>query len=60
MITQKVAILTAAGSGMGAAAAEQLSADDFKVAILSHSGKGEALAKIWWNWCDGTVKPFAA
>lgn len=45
MITQKVTILTAACNGMGAAAAEQLSADGFKVAILSHSGKGEALAK---------------
>lgn len=45
MTPQKVAIITAGGSGMGAAAAEQLSADGFKVAILSHSGKGESLAK---------------
>ncbi|TRX74186.1 SDR family oxidoreductase [Pseudomonas mangiferae] len=45
MTVEKVAILTAAGSGMGAAAAERLSADGFKVAILSSSGKGEALAK---------------
>lgn len=45
MTTAKVAIITAGGSGMGAAAARQLSQDGFKVAILSHSGKGEALAK---------------
>ena len=40
----KVAIVAAGGSGMGAAAARRLSADGFKVAILSSSGKGEALA----------------
>jgi len=42
--TQKVAILTAAGSGMGAAAARRLAADGYHVGILSSSGKGEALA----------------
>ncbi|SMC84809.1 NAD(P)-dependent dehydrogenase, short-chain alcohol dehydrogenase family [Rhizobium sp. RU36D] len=41
----KVAIITAGGSGMGADAARRLAADGFKVAILSSSGKGEALAK---------------
>ena len=41
----KVAILTAAGSGMGAGAARKLAEDGFQVAILSSSGKGEALAK---------------
>jgi NAD(P)-dependent dehydrogenase (short-subunit alcohol dehydrogenase family) len=41
----KVAIITAGGSGMGAAAARKLAADGFQVAILSSSGKGEALAK---------------
>ena len=40
----KVAIVTAGGSGMGAAAARKLAADGFRVAILSSSGKGEALA----------------
>lgn len=45
MASGKVAIITAGGSGMGAAAARRLSADGFKVAILSSSGKGEALAK---------------
>ena len=45
MTTEKVAIVTAAGSGMGAAAARRLAADGFKVAILSSSGKGEALAE---------------
>ena len=41
----KVAMITAGGSGMGADAARRLAADGFKVAILSSSGKGEALAK---------------
>jgi NAD(P)-dependent dehydrogenase (short-subunit alcohol dehydrogenase family) len=45
MSTDKVAIVTAGGSGMGAAAARRLAADGFRVAILSSSGKGEALAK---------------
>ncbi len=44
MTKQQVAIVTAGGSGMGAAAARRLAADGFKVAILSSSGKGEALA----------------
>ena len=44
MSEQRVAIITAGGSGMGAAAAKRLAADGFKVAILSSSGKGEALA----------------
>jgi NAD(P)-dependent dehydrogenase (short-subunit alcohol dehydrogenase family) len=42
--TQKVAIISAGGSGMGAAAARRLAADGYQVAILSSSGKGEALA----------------
>ncbi len=41
----KVAVITAGGSGMGAEAARKLSADGFNVAILSSSGKGEALGK---------------
>ena len=45
MAVQKVAVVTAGGSGMGAAAARKLAADGYKVAILSSSGKGEALAK---------------
>ena len=44
MSTDKVAITTAGGSGMGAAAARKLAADGYRVAILSSSGKGEALA----------------
>ena len=44
MASDKVAVVTAGGSGMGAAAARRLAADGFKVAILSSSGKGEALA----------------
>lgn len=42
---QKVAVITAGGSGMGAAAARRLAADGFAVGILSSSGKGEALAQ---------------
>jgi NAD(P)-dependent dehydrogenase (short-subunit alcohol dehydrogenase family) len=41
----KVAMISAGGSGMGAAAAKRLAADGFNIAILSSSGKGEALAK---------------
>ncbi len=40
----KVALVTAGGSGMGAAAARKLADTGFKVGILSSSGKGEALA----------------
>jgi NAD(P)-dependent dehydrogenase (short-subunit alcohol dehydrogenase family) len=45
MSEAKVAIVTAGGSGMGAASARKLAADGFKLAILSSSGKGEALAQ---------------
>ena len=41
----KVAIVTAGGSGMGAAAARKLAREGFEIAVLSSSGKGEALAK---------------
>jgi len=41
----KVAVITAGGSGMGAAAAQKLAQDGYRVAILSSSGKGEQLAK---------------
>ncbi|MGI9238736.1 MAG: SDR family oxidoreductase [Woeseiaceae bacterium] len=44
MATRKVALVTAGGSGMGAGAARRLAIDGFHVAILSSSGKGEALA----------------
>ena len=45
MSTEKVAVITAGGSGMGADVARRLAADGFMVAILSSSGKGEALAR---------------
>lgn len=44
-MTEKVAIITAGGSGMGAASACKLARDGYRVAILSSSGKGEALAQ---------------
>ena len=43
-LTERVALITAGGSGMGAAAARRLAHDGFNVGILSSSGKGEALA----------------
>lgn len=45
MSEHKVALITAGGSGMGADAARRLAEDGFKIAILSSSGKGEALAE---------------
>ncbi len=45
MTGERVAVVTAGGSGMGADAARKLAADGFHVAILSSSGKGEALAE---------------
>jgi NAD(P)-dependent dehydrogenase (short-subunit alcohol dehydrogenase family) len=44
MSQQRVALVTAAGSGMGAAIARELAAQQYRVAILSSSGRGEALA----------------
>ena len=41
----KVALVVGGGSGMGAATARRLAADGFAVAILSSSGKGEALGE---------------
>ena len=44
MIEQKVCLVTAGGSGMGAAIAREMAGRGYKVAILSSSGRGEALA----------------
>ena len=45
MAEEKVALIMGGGSGMGAAAARRLARDGYRIAILSSSGKGEALAK---------------
>jgi NAD(P)-dependent dehydrogenase (short-subunit alcohol dehydrogenase family) len=44
-MVEKVAVVSAGGSGMGAAAARKLAKEGFKLAVVSSSGKGEALAK---------------
>ena len=42
---KKIAVLIAAGTGMGADAAKTLAKEGYKIAIMSSSGKGERLAK---------------
>jgi NAD(P)-dependent dehydrogenase (short-subunit alcohol dehydrogenase family) len=44
-VNDKVAVVIGGGSGMGAAAARRLAADGFHVAVMSSSGKGEALGR---------------
>ncbi len=45
MSVEKVALVTAGGSGMGAATARRLVRDGYRIGVLSSSGKGEALAR---------------
>ena len=45
MADQKVAVVTAGGSGMGASVARKLASEGYNIAILSSSGNGEALAE---------------
>ena len=45
MAADKVALITAGGSGMGAAAARRLAEDGYRVGVLSSSGKGQALGE---------------
>ncbi len=44
-MAEKVAVVTAGGSGMGTGAARRLAREGFRIAILSSSGRGKALAK---------------
>ena len=44
-MTSKTALIIGGGSGMGASAARKLAAEGYNVAIMSSSGKGEALGK---------------
>lgn len=45
MSDAKVAMIIGGGSGIGAAAARKLAADGYQVAVMSSSGKGEALGR---------------
>ena len=45
MADQKVAVITAGGSGMGAGTARKLASEGYNIAILSSSGNGETLAE---------------
>ncbi len=45
MSATKVAMIVGGGSGMGAAAVRKLAADGYQVAVMSSSGKGEALGQ---------------
>lgn len=44
-MSQKVAVVVGGGSGMGAAAARRLAQEGYGVAVMSSSGKGEALGR---------------
>jgi NAD(P)-dependent dehydrogenase (short-subunit alcohol dehydrogenase family) len=44
-MNERVAMVVGGGSGMGAAAARRLASDGFRIAVLSSSGKGEALGR---------------
>ena len=46
-MNDKVALVTAGGSGMGAAAARKLAADGFAIGILSSSGKERHSVRNW-------------
>lgn len=45
MKAQPVALIVAGGSGIGADAARKLAADGYRVAVMSSSGKCEALGR---------------
>ena len=48
---QRVAVITAGGTGMGAAVARRLAAQGYAVAVLSSSGKGEELGHELVGFC---------
>ncbi|QFT83806.1 3-ketoacyl-(acyl-carrier-protein) reductase [Halomonas sp. THAF12] len=52
MAEEKVALIMGGGSGMGAAAARRLAQDGYRIAILSPSGKGEALARTFASMAE--------
>ena len=56
---KKIAVLIAAGSGMGADAAKTLAKDGYKIAIMSSSDKGKKLAKKLngIGFCGSNLKP---
>jgi len=60
MTLYKVAVISAGGSGMGAVAARRLSADGYRVAILSSSAEDEALADELDGICVIENRPTAA
>ncbi len=56
MIVEKVALITAAGKGMGAAIARELAANDYRVALMSPSGGAvELLQELGGFGIQGSV-----
>ncbi len=55
-MTQKVAIITAAGSGMGAAIARKLANDNYKVSILSPTPQANCNAACQQQTNDSSTK----
>jgi NAD(P)-dependent dehydrogenase (short-subunit alcohol dehydrogenase family) len=56
-LSDKVAIITAGGSGIGAAAARRLASDGFRVAIFDTPEKAEALATHCQTFSSQSATP---